>query len=312
MSKYQLFEQEALAYKLLPGEQRFTMMRPGAVLHWSRLPARCDRPLGVLVLLHGVASNGSRWEEFAESTALREFWDIVRMDLRGHAASVCREKARIEDWCSDLEAILNELNVDRAVVIGHSLGAQVAMNFAARYPNRMRALALLDPLVDEALTPKAESMRKRIPIMRLVESVTRRMNRLGMIRKLMPQDLRAMDEQARVKIAKGGKELEEFIEQYSSTKADLQYIHLATYIRDLLEVSRSSPEPEQLNCPTLVIGSSAGTFTDEKAMGKWVERIPNGQMCSVTCAHWPMTECPDEVSQKIVAWIDASVVGKVY
>lgn len=303
--RYSLREKECLAYRLLPSEVGHGLQRQNAWLNWSIIKARAARK-GTLVLLHGVASNGSRWEEFVDTTPLRDDYDIIRMDLRGHAASICSKKVRLEDWCADVAAILDAAQVQKAIVIGHSLGAQVAMNFAARYQNRVEGLVLLDPLVSEALTPKALGMRRKLPMLRVAEAVTRAMNSLGFVRKIVPQDLRAMDAQAREKIAKGGKELEEFIAQYSSAKADLQYIHLAPYLRDLLEVGRPSPSPKDLKCPTLVIGASSGTFTDEKAMAKWVDTLANAQMRTVTCAHWPMTECPQEVGEVIRQWIETT------
>ncbi len=307
-TRYDLKEKDGLAYRLLPGEVRHRLLRNNALLHWSLFPAK-GRAKGTIVLLHGVASNGSRWEEFAEKTPLHECWDIIRMDLRGHAASVCSKKARLEDWCADVNAILDAAEVNNAVVIGHSLGAQVAMNFAARYSDRIRALVLLDPLVTEALTPKARGMRRKVPMLCVAEAVTRAMNRLGFVRKIVAQDLRSMDEQARTKIAAGGEELKAFIRQYSSAKTDLQYIHLAPYLRDLLEVARRSPLASQIKCPTLVIGSSAGTFTDEQAMSKWVSGLPQAQMKAVQCAHWPMTECPQEVSEVIENWVAEVMAG---
>lgn len=306
--RYSLQEKEGLAYRLLPTEERHGLQRQNAWLNWSLLKTSGECK-GTVVLLHGVASNGSRWEEFVDTTPLKAHYDIIRMDLRGHAASVCSKKARLEDWCADVAAILDAAQVQKAVVIGHSLGAQVAMNFAARYADRIEGLVLLDPLVTEALTPKALDMKRKLPMLRVAEAVTRAMNTLGFVRKLHPQDLRAMDAKAREKIAKGGKELEEFIKQYSSAKADLQYIHLAPYLRDLLEVGRRSPEAKDILCPTLVIAASSGTFTDEKAMAKWVDNLQNAQMRTVTCAHWPMTECPHEVASVIQDWIETTFAG---
>ena len=40
-----------------------------------------------LVLLHGLASNSTRWWHFAANTRLREGWKLLRPDLRGHAGS---------------------------------------------------------------------------------------------------------------------------------------------------------------------------------------------------------------------------------
>ena len=194
----------------------------------------------------------SRWEEFIEHTALRDRFDIIRCDLRGHAASVCRGRARIEDWCADTAAVLDAEGIDKAVIVGHSLGAQVAVNFSARYAERVRGCALLDPL-----------------------------------------------------LAAGGEELEEFIREYSSAKADLQYIHSAVYLRDLVEVGRPTPAPEKIKAPMLVIGASAGTFTNPEAMQAWVGKLTDGTWAQVQCAHWPMTECPQDVAAVIEKWVFA-------
>lgn len=250
-----------------------------------------------------MASNGSRWEEFIEGTSLRKAFDILRCDLRGHAASVSSRQARLEDWCGDVEAILQAENVAKAIVVGHSLGAQVAVNFAARYADRVCGVVLLDPLISEALTPKALQMRAKLPYLKVMERFCRLGNALGFSRRLQNQDLRAMDAKAREKIAAGGKELEEFIKEYSSARADLKYIHSAVYLHDLIEVGRPTPAPESITVPMLVIGASAGTFTDAQAMRQWVNALKDGQMAVVKCAHWPLTECPRDVADVIEGWV---------
>lgn len=296
-------EAELLAYRLLEGETRHRLAREGALIHWSELPAKADKALGTIVLLHGVASNGSRWEEFLDTTELTQRWNFIRMDLRGHAASVCRGKAKLENWAGDVKAVMAEAGVENAVIVGHSLGAMIALYFVAHYSESVEGAVFLDPLISEALTPKARSMRRKVPMLVVAEAVTRAMNSLGFNREIVPQDLRAMDAKAREMIAKGGDELKAFIAQYSSTKADLQYIHLAPYLRDLVEVGRRTPAPEMIKCPALVIAASSGTFTDAEALAAWTRRLSDGEIASVQCAHWPMTECPQEVGCAISEWI---------
>ena len=52
-----------------------------------------------------------------------------------------------------------------------------------------------------------------------------------------------------------------------------------------------------------MIAASSGTFTDEKAMAAWVARMPQARIQAVHCAHWPMTECPQEVSAAVSSWM---------
>lgn len=297
-----VYEKEKLAYRLLEGESAKRLERPGASLRYSVLPCAGDK-VGTVIFLHGVASNGSRWEEFIEKTSLKQAFDILRCDLRGHAASVSSRQARLEDWCGDVAAILQAEGVAKAVVVGHSLGAQVAVNLAAKYDDCVLGGVLLDPLISEALTPKALEMRAKLPYLKIMERFCRLGNALGFSRRLKNQDLRAMDAKAREKIAAGGKELEEFIKQYSSARADLKYIHSAVYLHDLVEVGRPTPAPESISVPMLVIGASAGTFTDADAMRRWVNSLKDGQIAVVKCAHWPLTECPRDVASVIEGWV---------
>lgn len=301
--RYNKKEREALAYRLLEGETRHEFERDGATIFWSLFPSK-GKALGTVILLHGVASNASRWEEFCDTSSLHSEWNIIRTDLRGHASSVCSKKVRLEDWVADVDMILEKAGVEKAVVIGHSLGAQIAMNFAVTHPERMAGLILLDPLVSDALTPKAMEMRAKCKYLKVGECVTRAMNAIGFKRKIVPQDLRAMDAEARKMIEKGGDDLEAFIKQYSSASTDLKYIHLAPYLRDLQEVGRPTPDAAGFKCPVLVVGSSAGTFTDEKAMAAWCARLSDATMSAVKCAHWPMTECPQDVAKVIIEWMD--------
>ena len=297
-------EGRRLASRLLPNEEEHWIERAGARVRWLRLRAQeRENAVGTIVLIHGATSNASRWEEFVEKTPLKKDWDIIRVDLRCHAASVCRTRATLEAWCADIEAILNDAGVCDAVHVGHSLGAHVAMYFAAAYPQRVRALVLLDPLVTQALSDRARAMRRRRPLLVLLEGAVRLANRLGIRRRLQRQDLRAMDEAARVKIQKGGRELEAFIAEYSSVRSDLKYMHAADLLRDMIEVGRPSPAPEKLAAPALVIASTGGTYTDAAAMAQWVGRMPKGEIRAVHCAHWPLTECPLEVSRVIEEWL---------
>ncbi|MBI2016615.1 MAG: alpha/beta hydrolase [Candidatus Rokubacteria bacterium] len=116
----------------------YRLWRPGA-------------PRRVLVLLHGVASNLTRWSELVAATALRDTWDLLRPDLRGNGGSVWRGRMDLDVWCADLAALLDAEGYARAVVGGHCLGANIAVEFARRCPERTAGLVLVEPMPREAL-----------------------------------------------------------------------------------------------------------------------------------------------------------------
>ncbi len=294
-------ERERLSYRLLPGEVRHYLERLGAKISWSLYPAK-EKSLGTVVLLHGIASNGSRWEEFAEKSFLHECWDILRLDLRGHAGSVSAKVGTLEIWSEDLKAILESANLKKIVLIGHSLGAQIAIKFAQLFPEFLRGLILLDPLFSQAFTEKTRRLTHKKPLIVAVDYISRFFNLLGFHRTIYPQNLRDKDQTARVMIAKGGKDLQAFIERYSSPRFDMKLIHLAQYARDVIETGRDTPGSEIFTMPTLVIAAQTGTYTDSRIVKEWVDAMPCGEIQTVHCVHWPLTECPDEVEAAIRSW----------
>ena len=94
---------------------------------------------------HGFALNCRSWDEVAP--ALRSRVRLHAFDQRGHGLS--DRAPKLEEYTrdhmvSDIEGITSSLRLQRPVVIGHSMGGMNAMNFAARYPDRVRALVLVD------------------------------------------------------------------------------------------------------------------------------------------------------------------------
>ena len=94
-----------------------------------------------LVLLHGGGSNAHWWDHLAP--ALAEDFHVVALDFRGHGDSDYPEEIRLGAFGDDLNALLEHLEASGAVLLGHSMGAHIALERAARIPGT-QALVLLD------------------------------------------------------------------------------------------------------------------------------------------------------------------------
>src|SRR5712691_3131429 len=80
---------------------------------------RSDASRRLLVLVHGLASNLTRWSEFVAGTSLKDDWDILRLDLRGQGASVHRGRMGMDVWCDDLATLVTAEPHEIVVVAGH-------------------------------------------------------------------------------------------------------------------------------------------------------------------------------------------------
>ena len=97
-----------------------------------------------LVFVHGFTTTSEFWKEQAEEFA--KSYRVIRINLPGHGASPAPTSRgyRIEDFVEDVARVFQELNVDRAVLIGLSMGGIIAQEFAIKYPHLVKALVLVD------------------------------------------------------------------------------------------------------------------------------------------------------------------------
>jgi pimeloyl-ACP methyl ester carboxylesterase len=96
-----------------------------------------------VVLLHGLSSSSRIWDMTAPLLA-RDF-RVVAADQRGHGLTDRPDSEyTFDEVCGDLEALLAVLGWQRPVLVGHSWGAGVALQFAVGHPESVRGLVLVD------------------------------------------------------------------------------------------------------------------------------------------------------------------------
>jgi esterase len=258
----------------------------------------------LLVLVHGVASNMSRWSEFIETTSLSKSWDILRLDLRGHGESVFRGAVNLREWSLDLGEILDAEKYQDCVIIGHSLGAQLAMYYATHYPSRVAGIALVDPVLHQALYAKPKNFYRARFLIWTIIGIVRFFNMLGFKRKKLPlRDLQQLDQETRKEIAKTGN-MEEFVAKYSSPWPDLKQFPVSNYLKELLETLRPIPNITKIKVPVLALLAKVPTYTDPEITDKILAKIEKNETVHIQAYHWPLTEKPDETREAIERWCE--------
>jgi pimeloyl-ACP methyl ester carboxylesterase len=110
----------------------------GLAMHYHEWPGQGP----TLILLHPSLGYGRIWEWMVD--ALGDQFHIYAPDQRGHGRT---DKAdgdySAQEYAEDLGLFMQELGIDRAALVGHSLGGRVAQVFAGRYPQRVSALGLV-------------------------------------------------------------------------------------------------------------------------------------------------------------------------
>jgi len=139
----------------------------GRRISYLERPAAGERVAGTLVLLHAFPLAAAMWEpQFA---ALPPGWRVVAPDLAGFGESApgASRFPGIDDYASDVLALLDHLHVDAAVVGGLSMGGYVAFALQRLAPARLRGLVLADT------RPEADSEQARATRMKTFETLDR-------------------------------------------------------------------------------------------------------------------------------------------
>lgn len=97
----------------------------------------------LLVFLHGIGGNKRNWHDNIEAFA--KHWHAVAWDARGYGESEDYEgPLKFTDYADDLARVLDHFKAQRAHIVGLSMGGRIAMDFAARYGDRLLTLTLCD------------------------------------------------------------------------------------------------------------------------------------------------------------------------
>lgn len=97
-----------------------------------------------LVFLHFFGGSSRSWLEVI--ARLESDFRCIAPDLRGFGDSDAPTRGpSVDDDADDLAALIKELNIDRFVLVGHSMGGKIALALAARQPTGLEGLVLLAP-----------------------------------------------------------------------------------------------------------------------------------------------------------------------
>lgn len=95
-----------------------------------------------VVILHGLYGASDNWMTIAR--ILAEKYRVITVDLRNHGRSPHHPVHTYEAMVIDIARLFDELEIESACLIGHSMGGKLAMAFAADYPEKIRSLTVAD------------------------------------------------------------------------------------------------------------------------------------------------------------------------
>ncbi len=118
-----------------------------------------------LVLLHGFMENLSIWSDM--EPYLSEHFSLLKIDLPGHGQSeIVAEVQTMEMMAEEIKKVLDDQNLDKVHLLGHSMGGYISLGFAEKYPESLKSLTLF---FSTYLPDDAEKKEQRIKSYRIIK-----------------------------------------------------------------------------------------------------------------------------------------------
>lgn len=238
----------------------------------------------VLVLIHGLLMNGRMYDSLGPEMASRGN-RVVCVDLLGHGRSDRPGDPRLYSMTAladQVDTLLDHLELEEAVIGGTSLGANVALEFAAWHPDRARALFIEMPVLENALTaiavifaPILFGLRFGTAAFRMISRVSSRVPRSHYLADIL-LDWARQDPEPSASVLEG------------------------------LLLGRSAPPQEdrmRLENPALVIGHRADPLHPFSDADTLVDEMPNARLVNAnSILEWRIN--PDRLNDELAAFLD--------
>ncbi|WP_372860726.1 alpha/beta fold hydrolase [Spongiibacter sp.] len=228
-----------------------------------------------VVLLHGLFGSASNLLTLSRS--LESHYRVIRMDLRNHGKSPHRDYMDIPTMALDVARTLDTLGIERAALLGHSLGGKVAMQLAATQPERVSRLVVAD-----------------------IAPVSYGRGHDAIIEGLLELDLRSLRnrEQADALLQKAAPELpvRQFLLKNLVREGDGWAWRMnLPVIADCYDLLRDAPAQSPYRGPTLFIrGELSRYIVDDNRVGI-MRQFPDSRLETIAGAgHWLHAERPRE------------------
>ncbi|CAN5526783.1 hypothetical protein BH24ACT22_BH24ACT22_08840 [soil metagenome] len=224
-----------------------------------------------LVCIHGITAQHRAFNALAQH--LGEEYELIGVDLRGRGDSEKPEAGYgLEAHASDVMRVLDHLDLQSAVLLGHSMGGFVGLQAALFYPERVRALVLLDggwPRVEVSEEELTEEQKEELEEAR--QGLQRAYSRLDMVFESPDNYLDFWFPDQELTMEDLPPELADYyrydlgeVEDGYQPKASLDAVQ-----EDSPQISSSAPTAEQMKgvkCPVALIRPTEGFLPDSSPL----------------------------------------------
>jgi pimeloyl-ACP methyl ester carboxylesterase len=251
-----------------------------------------------ILCIHGITANCRCWDVIASALARRH--RVLAMDLRGRGFSDKPSTGySLENHVRDIHCLLDDIGLDSAVLIGHSLGAYISLAFAAQHRERAEGLILMDgggqltqdqwDDISIAIKPSLDRLGQIFPSFDVYVEV---MKQAPFLQPWSP----AIEGYFRYEVE----------EVEGGVRSRIQPAHIQEEARNIRQVNATAFYP-MVSCPVLIVRATEGILRHddvvlpEAAVQRMVRDIPNAKRVDIKGTnHFSILFQPNEARDRSI------------
>lgn len=238
-----------------------------------------------MIIMHGIFGSSDNW--LTQAKILSEKYRVITLDLRNHGQSPHDDTFDYSSMANDLLLFVQEHNLQNPIVIGHSMGGKVAMNFAVAHPDMLERLIVVD------IAPRPYNLEhyvimdglKAIPI----ASISSRNEADDALAAYVPEpDVRQFLLKNLQRKPEGG----------FSWKLNLPVID-----KNLSNIGLDLQFSGTFDKPTLFIRGERSKYVRDEDIPRIKEIFPQATVETLATGHWVQAEKPKEFVEIVLKWL---------
>ena len=239
-----------------------------------------------IIVMHGLFGSSDNW--LTQARMLSSGYHVFSLDLRNHGLSPHDEAFSYPVMVDDLKEFIEKHKVEGPVLMGHSMGGKVAMNFALAHPDMLSKLIVVD------MAPKAYDLEhyvileglKAIPI----DSITSRTE---------------ADEKLAEFVPEAG--VRQFLLKNLQRKPEGGFgwkINLPVVGKNLPKIGLDLEFKGKFQKPALFIRGARSAYIKDDDLERIREIFPSAELETLDTGHWVQAEKPKEFVEVVANWLE--------
>lgn len=243
-----------------------------------------------IVILHGIFGSSDNW--LTQARMLSSTYHVFSLDLRNHGLSPHDDAFDYPVMVADLDEFISAHQLKDPIIIGHSMGGKVVMNYAIAHPDKLQKLIVTD------ISPKPYNLEhyvildglKAIPI----DTITSRGEADNVLAGFVPEP-----------------DVRQFLLKNLQRKPEGGFtwkINLPVIGKHLSKIGYDLQFEGKFEKPTLFIRGAKSNYVRDEDLERIKEVFPKAELQTLDTGHWVQAEKPQEFVDVVRRWLESSAV----